>query len=163
MAVLRDVLAPRLRVVFCGTAPGAASARRQAYYAGPGNAFWPSLFEVGFTPRQLRPEEYAAVTDYGLGLTDLAKEVSGQDSVLSPEDFDRVALGAKVQRYCPGVLAFTSKRAAQEFLCRPVDYGLLPDSIGATRLFVLTSPSGAARRHWSLQPWHALARMAVLP
>jgi len=163
MVVLRDVLVPGLRVVFCGTAAGAASARRQAYYAGPGNAFWPTLFVAGFTPRPLLPEEYAAVTAYGLGLTDLAKEVSGQDSALSAADFDRDALATKVQRYGPGVLAFTSKRAAEEFLRRSVDYGLQPDSIGATRLFVLPSPSGAARRYWSLQPWQALARLAALP
>ena len=35
MCVLRDVLTPGLCIVFCGTAVGSASARRQAYYAGP--------------------------------------------------------------------------------------------------------------------------------
>lgn len=163
MAVLRDVLVPGLRVVFCGTAAGTASARRQAYYAGPGNAFWPALFAAGFTPRQLSADEYATVTDHGLGLTDLAKEVCGQDSSLRAADFDRAALAAKVLRYCPGVLAFTSKRAAWEFLRRPVEYGLLEDSFGMTRLFVLPSPSGAARRYWSLSPWQALARLALRP
>ena len=59
--------------------------------------------------------------------------------------------------------SMTSKRAAEEFLRRSVDYGLQPDAIGATRLFVLPSPSGAARRYWSVQPWHALARMATQP
>jgi double-stranded uracil-DNA glycosylase len=34
--VLPDVLGPGLRVVFCGTAAGAVSAVRGAYYAGPG-------------------------------------------------------------------------------------------------------------------------------
>ncbi len=77
MNVLPDVLAPGLRIVFCGTAVGSASARRRAYYAGPGNSFWPTLFTVGLTPRQLRPEEYATVIEYGLGLTDLAKSIAG--------------------------------------------------------------------------------------
>ena len=36
--ILPDVLAPGLRVVFCGTAPGTASARAGAYYAGPATA-----------------------------------------------------------------------------------------------------------------------------
>nr|HQT26871.1 mismatch-specific DNA-glycosylase [Burkholderiales bacterium] len=58
MSVLPDVLAPDLAVVFCGSAVGAASARRRAYYAGPGNAFWPTLARVGFTPCQLTPDEY---------------------------------------------------------------------------------------------------------
>ena len=50
MSVLPDVLVPGLAVVFCGSAVGAASARRRAYYAGPGNAFWRTLSEVGLTP-----------------------------------------------------------------------------------------------------------------
>jgi G:T/U-mismatch repair DNA glycosylase len=41
--VLPDLLRPGLRIVFCGTAAGTASARAGAYYAGPGNAFWPTL------------------------------------------------------------------------------------------------------------------------
>jgi len=81
--VLPDVLGPGLAVVFCGTAAGAESARRGAYYAGPGNAFWHTLYHVGLTPRQLQPEEYRLVGQFGLGLTDLAKHAAGADAVLS--------------------------------------------------------------------------------
>jgi TDG/mug DNA glycosylase family protein len=159
MSVLPDVLVPGLAIVFCGTAVGAASARRRAYYAGPGNAFWRTLFEVGLTPRHLEPEEYKCITQYGLGLTDLAKTVAGSDEVLSDEHFDRDGLRAKIRRYRPRVLAFTSKRAAEEFLRHPVDHGLLPKQVGKTRLFVLPSPSGAARRYWDKKPWRDLARL----
>src|SRR3954452_118477 len=82
MPVLDDVLAPGLRVVFCGTAPGRASAAQGAYYAHPQNRFWRVLHEVGFTPRQLRPEEFREVLQYGLGLTDIAKHTFGLDSQL---------------------------------------------------------------------------------
>jgi double-stranded uracil-DNA glycosylase len=157
MSVLRDVLAPDLRIVFCGTAVGSASARRQAYYAGPGNAFWPTLFEVGLTPRLLQPEEYETITHYGLGLTDLAKTIAGSDTVLSDEHFDRRGLRGKIERFHPRVLAFTSKRAAEEFVSDSVSYGLLQQRIGTTALFVLPSPSGAARRYWSTRPWLNLA------
>jgi len=157
--VLPDVLAAGMTVVFCGTAVGAASALRRAYYAGPGNAFWPALFEAGFTPRLLAPEEYPLLPTFGLGLTDLAKGVSGADRILAREHFGRDELTAKMTRYHPKVLAFTSKRAAEEFLGRPVGYGLLEERIDVTMLFVLTSPSGAARRYWSLAPWHDLARL----
>jgi len=54
MDVLPDMLAPGLRIVFCGTAVGSASARRRAYYASPGNSFWPTLFRVGLTKRSSR-------------------------------------------------------------------------------------------------------------
>jgi TDG/mug DNA glycosylase family protein len=83
MSVLPDVLAPNLAIVFCGTAVGTASALRRAYYAGPGNAFWRTLFEVGLTPRVLEPDEHAFILEFGLGLTDLAKNISGADHVLS--------------------------------------------------------------------------------
>ena len=61
MSVLHDVLVSDLRVVFCGTAAGSASAQRQAYYAGPGDAFWRTLFEVDLTPCLLEPPQYAAI------------------------------------------------------------------------------------------------------
>ena len=66
--ILPDVLAPGMRVVFCGTAPGAASARARAYYAGPGNRFWVTLHEVGLTPILLRPDEFARLPEFGVGL-----------------------------------------------------------------------------------------------
>lgn len=159
MSVLPDVMAANLAVVFCGTAVGSASARRGAYYADPGNAFWPTLFEIGLTPRLLEPNEYPQILDYGLGLTDLAKHVSGSDHSLSESDFDRRGLRAKIESYEPRILAFTGKRAAEEYLVCRVQYGLLPESIGNTRLFVLPSPSGAARRFWDEGQWHKLARL----
>ncbi len=155
--ILPDVLTHGLTIVFCGTAASAASARAGAYYAGPGNAFWPTLFHTGLTPRLLAPREFRCVTDFGLGLTDLAKSVSGSDAVLTRLDFDIERLRAAITRYQPRYLAFTSKRAAREFLRRDVGYGLQPETIGAVRLFVLPSPSGAARGAWSDAPWHELA------
>jgi len=159
MSVLPDVLVPGLAVVFCGSAVGTASARRGAYYAGPGNAFWPALAEVGLTPRQLAPEEYRSIAKYGLGLTDLAKTVAGSDHVLSKEHFDRNGLRSKILRYRPRILAFTSKRAAEEYIRHRVDYGLMNETIGNTVLFVVPSPSGAARRYWDKKPWRELARL----
>ena len=157
--ILPDLLAPGLDLVFCGTAVGAESARRQAYYAGPGNAFWPTLQRVGLTPRRLRPDEYHQLLSFGVGLTDLAKEVSGNDDILAHADFDAARLRTLLARYQPRLLAFTGKRAAQQFVGGKVNYGLLAERVGETRLFVLTSPSGAACRYWSVAPWRELARL----
>ena len=159
MTVLPDVLTADLDIVFCGTAAGNVSARRGAYYAGPGNVFWSTLFEVGLTPRLLRPEEYRQVVSFGLGFTDLVKSVAGVDSQLSKDHFDRQRLREVILRYEPKIVAFTSKRAASEFLDRPVEYGLQPDLVGASALFVLPSPSGAARRWWDVRQWQELARL----
>ena len=155
--ILPDVLRPGLALVFCGTAAGKRSAAEQAYYAHPGNMFWRALHASGLTPRQLLPAEYPQLPDYGLGLTDVAKLHSGNDDELPRGAFDAPALHAKIQRYAPALLAFTSKAAARAALGRAADYGLQPERIGATRLFVLPSPSGQARGHWDLAPWLALA------
>jgi double-stranded uracil-DNA glycosylase len=56
--VLPDLLAPGLRIVFCGTAAGTISAARGAYYAHPQNRFWSVLETNGLTPRLLKPEEF---------------------------------------------------------------------------------------------------------
>ena len=159
--ILPDLLASGLDIVFCGTAVGAASARRRAYYAGPGNGFWPTLYRVGLTPRLLRPEEYEQLLGLGIGLTDLAKEVSGNDDILSRSHFDCDRLRAVLAEYRPRIVAFTGKRAAQQFVGRSVDYGGLAEKVGETRLFVLPSPSGAACRYWSVAPWQALAQLRL--
>ena len=49
MMVLPDLIADDLDVVFRGTAAGTASAVKGAYYAGPGNVFWPTLYAIGLT------------------------------------------------------------------------------------------------------------------
>jgi TDG/mug DNA glycosylase family protein len=162
MTVIPDVLTDDLAVVFCGTAAGNVSAQREAYYAGPGNVFWPTLFEVGLTPRLLRPEEYREVTSFGLGLTDLVKIAAGVDSQLAQSHFDQQRLREVINRYMPRIVAFTSKRTAGEFLGRPVEYGLQPEQVGSTMLFVLPSPSGAARRWWDVSYWRELARMRTV-
>lgn len=155
--VLPDVLAPGLDVVFCGSAAGAHSARAGAYYAGPGNRFWPTLFSIGLLPERICPADYQHVIRYGIGLTDLAKKVSGSDASLSKLDYDGPSLREKIGTCVPRVLAFNGKRAASLFLQRPVEYGLQAEEVGQTALYVLPSTSGAARGFWCEKPWFTLA------
>lgn len=157
--VLPDLLAEDLDIVFCGTAAGKASAAAGAYYAHPQNRFWRALHQSGLTDRQLKPEEFPVLLDMGVGLTDLAKKVAGNDDEVHPRHFDIEGLKAKIECYRPALVAFTSKNAGRAFLrVRRVDYGLQKGvMVGATRLFVLPSPSGQAVGHWSLEPWLELA------
>jgi len=159
MPVLPDVLAHDLDIVFCGTAAGAMSAQTRAYYAGPGNAFWPTLFEVGLTPVALRPHEYPELIRWNMGFTDLAKHIAGGDSILAKHHFDIGRLRELIVAYRPRIIAFTGKRAAAEFVGHAVEYGLLAEAAGWTRVFVLPSPSGAARRYWNADHWRELSRL----
>ena len=160
MPILPDVLEPELDLVFCGTAAGRKSAEVQAYYAKPGNRFWPTLHAVGLTPRRLQPYEYRELLRWRIGLTDVAKEHVGQDADIDPTLVDVAALHARIAAVAPAIVAFTSKNAASYALSKPtgrIPYGFQTETIGPTRLFVLTSPSGAAGSTWSIAPWHDLA------
>lgn len=160
--VLPDVLMPGLRVVFCGTAPGTRSAREGAYYAHPGNYFWRTLFETGLTPGKLSPHEFPRVLEFGIGLTDLAKLHFGADHELPRGAFDAAALKRKIARCKPRIVAFTSKNAAFGCFGRVLPYGEQTERMAASRVFVLPSPSGQARKFWDIRPWRELATAVKL-
>ena len=127
--VLPDILRPGLRIVFCGTAAGPVSAARGAYYAHPQNKFWSALEAVGLTPRLLKPEEYGELPQWGLGLTDIAKHVSGMDRELPQGALGReacAALEAKIRATAPKLLAFTSLTAGRRYLAEVSRFAAVP-------------------------------------
>ena len=158
--MLPDVLVPGLAVVFCGNAASAASARRGAYYAGPGNSFWRTLSELRLTPVMLEPEEFRRLPEFGIGLTDVCKARSGSDTEVGSDDHDPDRLEREVARVAPAELAFVGKRAAEAALGKPVNYGSRPEPFAGARAWVLPSTSGAARGFWSSEPWRQLAAAA---
>jgi len=154
--VVPDLLAPGLRLVFCGTAPSRASAAVKSYYANPGNRFWLTLHEVGLTPTRVQPADYASLLILGIGLTDLCKHHVGNDDELPADGLDPGGLAAKIAHYRPAVVAFTSKTAARVALGRAADYGLQTETIGTTAVYVCCSTSGRARRFWRQDVWEGL-------
>lgn len=162
--VLPDVLSAGLRVVFCGTQAGAVSARRGAYYAGPGNKFWKTLFEIGLISRPLGPADFLELPRYGIGFTDVAKGTSGPDTALMRRHFDITGFLTKIHEHAPAIVAFNGKRAAQAALGEErghrLAYGLQPSPLVESRVVVLPSTSGAASGYWSIEPWRELAALA---
>ncbi|QJE72847.1 mismatch-specific DNA-glycosylase [Aerophototrophica crusticola] len=155
--ILPDVLAPGLDLVLCGTAPSRISAAKAAYYANPGNRFWPTLHEVGLTPCRLDPAEYRRVLNYGIGLTDLNKTEFGCDHDLTPGAYDVAGFRAKMLACRPTAIAFDSKNAAKAFFRAPVvPYGRQDVTLEGIVIFVVPSPSGLARRFFDLGPWQEL-------
>ena len=159
--MLPDVLAPGLRVIFCGTAAGSTSAAAGAYYANPGNSFWVTLHRIGLTPHVLRPDQFRTVLEHGIGLTDLVKVQAGTDDRIAFAGKDVAGLRARIEHYQPRALAFNGKRAAQEFFGSGRPYGRQPEVIGATLVFVLPSTSGAARGYWDEAHWRELADVVL--
>lgn len=158
MDKLPDLLAPNLRVVFCGTASGKKSAENRAYYAHPSNRFWRVLAKIGLTPHQLTPQEFPDLLQYSIGLTDLAKTQVGMDKEVQYVESDVGVLKAKIEQFQPMVLAFTSKEAAKRFYGRKqVDFGRQEERLGETVVFILPSTSGLATSSWNESYWHELA------
>lgn len=158
--VLPDLLQPGLCLVFCGTAPGTVSAARKQYYAHPQNKFWRTLHVVGLTPRLFEPSEYAQLLDYRIGLTDIAKHVSGMDNQLPPGSLGRQASGAlreRITEAAPRLLAFTSLTGGRKVMGPKAQFGPQPEKIGQTSVWILPSPSPAAHWNWNESIWRALA------
>jgi len=156
--LLPDLLAPGLDLVFCGTAPSPVSFKARAYYANPSNAFWPTLHAVELTPEHLPPERFRELLGHGLGLTDLNKTEYGSDHELSAAAMDAKSLHAKLRRYKPAAIAFTSKHAAALALgIKAPRYGRQNEPLEGAVAFVLASPSGRARSFWTLAPWREAA------
>ena len=160
MEKLPDQLQPNLRLVFVGTAAGQRSADTGHYYAGPGNRFWRTIHEVGITPRRYAPHEFPELLKLGIGFTDVCKLGAGMDHQALKFPVDIPAFRDKMLRYRPDTIAFTSKKAASLFYDRPtkaVALGRQQPEGDFPAVFVLASPSGAASRYWSVQPWRELA------
>ena len=113
------------------------------------------------TPRRFAPQDFAKLQSVGIGFTDLSKSGRGMDHEITTEQFDVAAFDAKIRRHEPRAIAFTSKKAASLWLRRRTDripYGRQNRRAGDFgEVFVLPSPSSAARRYWKLDAWHGLA------
>jgi TDG/mug DNA glycosylase family protein len=157
-----DVLAPGLRVVFCGINPGFRSAAAAAHFANPRNDFWRLLADAGLTPRVFAPEEQWELLELGYGLTNAAYRTtkgSGDlrrgDFAGSAERFERLAAELR-----PGIIAFVGKTAYEGVFRERPGHGLQKRRLGVTRLFVLpsTSPANAAVPYGERLRWFRALR-----
>ena len=146
LSAVPDVLAPGLRVVFCGINPGFVSAAAGAHFANPRNDFWRLLHDAGFTPRLLAPEEQFDVLEFGVGLTNAAARTTRGSGNLRRGDFDRERLERVIGELTPRAVAFVGKEAYRGLFGERPELGPQERTIGDVGLFVLpsTSPANAA-------------------
>ncbi len=140
-----DILAPNLKVVFCGINPSAYSAVVGHHFARPGNRFWPSLYGGGFTPRLLHPSEDKTLPEFGLGITNVASRATVAAADLFEGELEQGAqqLREKIAQYRPQFLAVLGIGAFREGFKQPkAVLGLQDLRIGGTKIFVLPNPSG---------------------
>jgi double-stranded uracil-DNA glycosylase len=159
--VLPERLRPGLALVFCGTAAGRKSALEQAYYAHGQTKFWTTLHAVGLTPRLFSPQDYPLLDELDIGLTDIAKFTFGMDHQLPREALGTQAaeaLRARIRKFAPRHLAFTSLKAGRTVMGPKARAGEQTQKLGAARVWILPSPSPLAANHWDIGPWRQLAR-----
>lgn len=142
---LRDVIAPGLHILFCGINPGLYSGATGHHFARPGNRFWPTLYQAGFTPRLLHPSEQHELLSLGYGITNLVPRTTATADELTSDELlaGRKRLERKVKRNQPQVLAVLGIGAYRMAFDEPkATLGLQSNSIGPTRIWVLPNPSG---------------------
>ncbi|MDQ2977351.1 MAG: G/U mismatch-specific DNA glycosylase [Acidobacteriota bacterium] len=140
-----DVIAPALRVLFCGINPGLYTAAVGHHFARPGNRFWPALYAAGFTERLLSPFDERELLKSGYGITNVVMRASAAADELSREELHEGGkrLAAKVRRYRPRALAILGLGAYRVAWEQPkAVIGRQQDTIGETIIWVLPNPSG---------------------
>src|SRR5262245_24695900 len=142
---VRDVIAPRLKVLFCGINPGLYTAAVGHHFARPGNRFWPALHQAGFTSRQLSPFEERELLDLGYGVTNVVNEATASADELTRDDLIKGArlLARKVLKHKPACLAVLGLGAYRTAFERPAaKIGKQTETIGSSIIWVLPNPSG---------------------
>src|SRR5438309_10285880 len=105
---IRDVIGPRLRVLFVGINPGLYSGATGHPFARPGNRFWRALHGAGFTDRLYSPFEDRDLLKLGLGITNMVARTTATAGELTTDELREGAgiLRRKVRRYRPRMVAF---------------------------------------------------------
>ncbi|MEN4912453.1 G/U mismatch-specific DNA glycosylase [Erwinia amylovora] len=143
-----DIIQPGLRVLFCGINPGKSSAHTGFHFAHPGNRFWKTIFQAGFTRTQLKPEQEQQLLETGCGITMLVERPTVLASELTSRELRSggQALVDKIERFQPAALAVLGKQAYQQAFRRSkVEWGRQPLALGGTEIWVLPNPSGLNR------------------
>ena len=142
---LPDVIAPNLRVLFCGINPGLYTAAVGHHFARPGNRFWPALYKSGFTDRLLSPFEERELLKNGIGISNVVPHATASAAELTREDFIAGGrrLAAKVRRYRPKIIAILGVGAYRHAFDKPkAQIGEQRERIHDARVWVLPNPSG---------------------
>jgi double-stranded uracil-DNA glycosylase len=149
--VIPDVIAPDLRVLFCGINPGLWSGAVGQHFARPGNRFWPALYGSGFTPELFTPARQGELLGLGLGISNVVGRTTARADELSAEEFREGAriLTAKAAKFRPAWIAVVGITAYRTAFGRPLaQIGPQVERVAESRVWALPNPSGL-NAHWS--------------
>jgi double-stranded uracil-DNA glycosylase len=150
---LRDVIAPSLRILFCGINPGLYSTAVGHHFGRPGNRFWKALHASGLTPRLFAASEDSTLLDLGIGITNLCPRTTASADELTADELERGGreLVAKARRYRPRVVAILGIGAYRAGFGRPdASIGRQDVPTAESLTWVLPNPSGL-NAHYGLE------------
>ena len=142
---LPDVIAPGLRVLFCGINPGLYTAAIGHHFGRPGNRFWPTLHRAGFTPRLLTPYEERELLPLGYGIANVVDRATAAADELEAAEYVEGGrkLTAKLRKYRPAVLAVLGVGAYRLAFAQPkAQVGRQEQPLEGSAVWVLPNPSG---------------------
>jgi TDG/mug DNA glycosylase family protein len=134
-----------LHVLLVGINPSLWSGWAATHFARPGNRLWRTLHEAGLTPRLLRPDETAAITAAGIGITNLVARATARADELTDAELraGRADLERTVARTRPRVVAFLGLSSYRIAYSEPrATVGRQQRTIAGARVWLLPNPSG---------------------
>jgi len=139
---LADTVGPRMRMLVCGLNPSIISADVGFGFASPSNRFWPAAIEAGLVEKPRDP--FDALTNGGVGMTDLVKRATKGTADLSPSEYREGA--PRVERLVrwlkPPVVLFVGLEGWRTAIERTAQPGFQPGTFGGARAYVMPSTSG---------------------
>jgi double-stranded uracil-DNA glycosylase len=144
-ATVDDVGQPGIGVLFVGINPSLWSGWTGLHFARPGNRFWRTLHEAGFTYGLLAPADTARVIAAGLGITNLVPRATARAAELDPAEI-RVGvepLRSLTRSWTPAFVAFLGISTYRVAFDAPgAAVGPQDLCFAGTQTWVLPNPSG---------------------
>lgn len=142
---ISDVIAPGIKLLFCGINPGLYTGAIEKHFGRPGNRFWPALFAGGITPRLYSPFEQHLLLLDNMGITNLVNRATARADEVEETELQKGAevLSEKIAKYKPvavAILGITTYRTA--FKKPKAKLGIQEDVISGAKIWVLPNPSG---------------------
>jgi len=147
LPLLRDRIAPGVRVLFVGINPGVRSALTGHHFAGFSNRFWKLLHESRLVPEPIGYQDDTRLPEWGYGITNIVPRPTPGIDTLRRDEYvaGRLRLRRKILRYRPQVVAMvgvTVFRAMFPERTGAIGLGEQRERIGGSVVFVLPNPSG---------------------
>jgi TDG/mug DNA glycosylase family protein len=146
--ILGDIIAPKLKVIFCGINPGLKSAWDGHHFSGRSNRFWKVLHQAGFTPYEIESRNDATVLDFGYGVTTAVARATVRAGQLLQNEFDDSIelFKNKMENFKAEYIVFLGKPAYMAFSGKKqISWGLQSEGFCGISVWVLPNPSGLNR------------------